>query len=76
MADGTRNGMEESNSCTIACSSMLDKRDRDQGAVSVVNGWPPAELMKSSDERLFAYGGDGERAGAYGWRRDSSLLFT
>ena len=56
--------------------SLLDRWDRVEGAVTVVNGWPPAELMSSSDERAFASKRDGERVDGYGWRRGSSLLFT
>ena len=68
--------MEKETERAAAFFSMLDRWDRAEGAVSVVGWWPPAELMSSSDERPFASKRDGERAGYYGWRRGSSLLFT
>jgi len=35
--------------------SMLDRWDRAEGAVSFVNGWPPAEIRNISDARLLMY---------------------
>jgi hypothetical protein len=60
----------------IAVFSILDSWDRAGGAVSVDNGWPPAELLERSGERPIVLDWNGERAGVYGWRRGSSILFT
>jgi hypothetical protein len=68
--------MENEYELIAAFLGMLDKIQKAESAVLVVNGWPLAELIMSSGERPFAFERVGERAGGYGWRRGSSLLFT